>query len=555
MTTNGVKRDGAHVFGHRAVRGDRRRLSEAVFRGLMAANSSTANPIAQGPWASTFSRFDLVSPFGGQGHGSACSPETLERQCGYATEAQLDDPTWNRRIYERSGLAARCVNIWADECWSVHPQVYQKDKPGDTPFDKKVAELNVSTLSYHYLHSVDRLSGVNRFGVLFMGLDDGGPLDRPPKWIDGTTGKPRAGRQPNYELLYLTPLDESLVRVLSTVEDVNDRRFGQPEFYSLNFSDLSGAEAFPLDPNADTGKVHWTRVLHVPNENAMTSKVFGRSRLKKVHDYLHDVRKVAGGSGEMFRLGGFPGYSFEAFPDALGEADDDLDDDEIREQIEAYTSGYQRYLATTGGKWTSLSPQVANPDKHLAWFLKLICISLGVPLRVFEGSEQGKLASVQDDDTWRTRLSGRQVNHVEPVILRPFIGRMMDFGCLPTVDSYMVAWRDLKSMSDKEKADVSLKKIQAVMQYVSGQCDQQLPPRIFWTQVMGMTEAEAQVISEELKKNPPKPPVVAGTGSAAGGGRMGKAFGKPAGRPSTAQGGDGSGARVPQPSANADASQ
>src|SRR4051794_13440216 len=48
----------------------------------------------------------------------------LDAECGYPTRSELSDPAWYRRHYDHHGMAARVTNIWADECWAVHPDLY-----------------------------------------------------------------------------------------------------------------------------------------------------------------------------------------------------------------------------------------------------------------------------------------------------------------------------------------------------------------------------------------------------------------------------------------------
>lgn len=531
-------------------------LGTAVLKALIAANSSNALQ----------SRF----AFGGQ---SQQEDRDFDRECKYPTTEELT-PNWYREKYGRWGLAARCVDIWPDESWAVYPEVYETEDPKTTPFEDAWNDLNERVLACHYLHRADRLSGIGRFGVIFLGLDDGGRLDGPPAGFDRYTGEPTSTDPPRYKVNYLRALDESVVRVTNSDSDPRSPRNGRPTYYSVQFasSDVGGPGELPgggrppgdfggpggaqgrgsylggkgvtpgdgktYAPSRVTARVHWTRMIHLA-DNRLTSEVYGEPRLKKVADYLHDARKVAGSSAEMFYKGGFPGYAFEQFPDQFSEID--LDPESLRQQINLYQKGLQRYLATMGGRWSSLSPQVADPNNHLDWYVKLIATTLGVPIKIFLGTESGHLASSQDANAWRTRLMGRQVRYLTPMVLRPFVDRLVTLGALPPPSGgqYKIAWRDLRSLSDGERADVALKRMQALGQYYTNAVNQGVALRSALTMVMGMTEDEAQSVIDEQNKNPtpvllPMAPAGAapapGKGGQGGGGRSGKPFKNKTGR-------------------------
>lgn len=492
------------------------------FLANMIANSVN-NGYSLPPWGSRF---------GGFGRGNR---HDIDAECGYYDESEMDT-NWFKRAYTRWSIAARYVNIWPDECWIAYPGITSSDGRGTTEFEDGIVELDRKTLLFTFCHRADRLSRVGQFGIIFMGFDDGGRLDRPPEGIDGDTGEPMEGVTPKLGLNYLRTFDQTVVRIHSTEKSVYNPRFGKPKYYTIQFAASAstgpGGGAPVPSPTFITNKVHWTRVIHLA-DNCQTSVVLGTPALLPVANLLHDMRKVVGGSAEMFWRGGFPGYAFETYPDLA--ADGQLDGDSLARQMTLYSSGMQRYLATSGGKWTSLQPQVANPANHLEWYVKLLCATDGIPTKIFLGSESGHLAASKDDEAWRMRCQGRQTRYCEPLILRPLIDRLITFGCLPKVDKYSVNWRDLRSLSDKDRADVALKKMQSLQTFFSADIDQRFPTRFALTMIMGFTEEQADAIEEELKKNPPPEPLATITNPpppATGGGRNGTAPKGSVGRPS-----------------------
>jgi hypothetical protein len=479
--------------------------------------------------------------------------QEFDVECGYPREEELT-PEYFSKVYRRWPLAARVVNIWPDESWAAPPEVYETDDPEPTEFEKAYISLNKKVLLDHYMHRVDRLSGVGEYGVLFFGYGDGRPLDLPVAGLNGK-GEPTVGRPPKNELLYVRAFDQMTAKVMNLVDNPTSPMFGRPEFYEITFGG-SPADSTGVGIGAVLlqKKVHWTRVQHLA-DNCGTCEWAGNPRMRNCIDELYNVRKVSGSSAEMFYKGGFPGYAFETYPDLQG--DSTIDEDSLRETLYNYQRGLERFLATVGGTWKSLQPQVADPTAHVEAYGRLICTNLDVPMRIFFGTESGHLASTQDDHAWRTRCKGRQKKYLDPFVLRPLVNRLILTGVLPTPkdgpDSFKTEWQDLQTLSDKDRADVTLKRIQALALFKSGACEQIFPKRLLYTLLYGFTEDQAAAIEKELEASPPPKELtpeemiqvqaeadakvaVAGAKAApklaaGGGGRKGNPNARPAGRP------------------------
>lgn len=476
--------------------------------------------------------------------------QEFETECGYPTEDQLT-PEYFSRVYRRWALAARVVNIWPDETWAAPPEVYETDDPEPTPFEERYLELNTKVLLDHYMHRVDRLSGVGEYGVLFFGYGDGRELSSPVAGLN-ERGQPSVGRPPKNELLYVRAFDQETARVMSLVKDPLSPMFGWPEYYEIKFGGSPNTPSgVGVGGDLITKKVHWTRCQHVA-DNRGTCEWAGTPRMRPVIDTLWDIRKVSGSSAEMFYKGGFPGYSFETYPDLAGESA--IDEESLRQTLYNYQKGLERFLATVGGTWKSLQPQVADPSTHIDTYGKLLCATLDTPMRIFFGTESGHLASTQDDHTWRTRCKGRQRKYLDPFLLRPVVDRLILTGVLPTPSKgpqgYLTEWQDLQTLSDKDRADVALKRIQALALFKSGAVEQVFPKGMLWTTLMGFTDSQAEAMAKEMENNPPPEEPTAlemieaeakakakvnpsGNGKvvAGGGGRKGNPNARPGGRP------------------------
>jgi hypothetical protein len=425
-----------------------------------------------------------------QGGSLDSATRNLDKECQWPEI----DPTLEQyqKMYDRVSIARRVVQVHPEETWSVYPELYEVEDERVTAFERQWNAFVRQTNCWHYLHRVDEQSGIGQFGVLLIGLDDGLKLDQPAKGID-KNGK-KVGKSPK-KVTFLRPFPQRLVKIKTYDTNVNSPRFTQPLMYNITLSDPN-AEPSDVDdetptPGTSDVDVHWTRILHIA-DNRESSDTHGTPRLKSVYNDILDLRKVKGSSAEMFYKGGFPGLSFEALPEVAITGI--LDKESLKKEIAAYSAGLQRYMRLVGMTAKSLAPQVADPSNHLVGLLQLICAAIKVPLRVFMGSEAGHLASQQDSVTWNRRLQGRQSQYINPMIIDPFVRRLMLLDVLPEVDSYIIQWRDLNNLSDTDKAKVSLQKAQAILQYVTSNSAVMIPPYMFLTRVLMFSDKEAKAI-------------------------------------------------------------
>lgn len=299
------------------------------------------------------------------------------------------------------------------------------------------------------------------------------------------------------KLLFLRSYDETLVYVVQYESDPTNVRFGHPVMYNITLNDprtLHGGTGLSMT----IAKVHWSRVIHIA-DNLLNSEIFGEPRMKPVFNRLLDIRKLHGGSAEMYWRGAFPGYSLETHPQLGGDVQ--FDSQDILDQMEQYMNGLQRYVAIAGMSMKGQAPQVVDPTPQIEVQIEAICIRLGVPIRVFKGSERGELASSQDDQTWNDRLRQRQNGYITPRIIVPFIDRLIKIGVLPKPNGFSVVWPDLNASSDIEKAQRAAQLAQAIATYVSGQLEKVMTFQDFLVRICKFDEEEAREIVEAAQEN------------------------------------------------------
>lgn len=432
-----------------------------------------------------------------------------------------------QNVYDLNAIGARVVEVYPKESWQVQPSIYEEeDTDTTTPFEQAIKDISQRLRGedsyfvgeegdaiWEYLLRADIQSGIGHYGCILLGIDDGRELKEPALLRASSPGRSKVGATttsssptPYYspslnardiprQLLFLRVFPEYLARISTYETDPRNPRYGQPLTYTITLHDSTRSPASGIGLPTNTVEVHWTRIVHVA-DNLGSSEIFGIPRMQSVIKHVLDLdNKLYGGSAEMYFRGAMPGLSFETHPQLGGEVD--INPEQMRDQVEAYMNGFQRYLALVGMGAKSLSPQVVDPSPQIDKHLEAICIKLGVPMRIFKGSERGELASDQDDAAWNDRLRQRQCGYLTPRVICPVINRLISVGVLPVPKQYYVYWPDLTSQSQEEKSTVALRTTQALAQYVSGGVEAVVPPTHYLTKVIGFTEDETDAIIED----------------------------------------------------------
>lgn len=413
----------------------------------------------------------------------------IDSECGYPS---ILNAVQYRLMWDREGVAQRIVNIYPEECWAQDPEIKETEDQTETAFEKAWEDLDDKFNFWHYLQRIDILSGIGHYGVILIGLDDGLELEEPAAGVNLQTGEKEGNA--TAEITYLRCFDETMALPASYETDKDSPRYGYPDFYNIKFVDLKNGEVQgTVAALSVTRRVHWTRVIHVA-DNRTTNEIYGIPRMQQSFNRVYDLRKILSGSGEMFWKGGFPGYSFEVDPAHLGEVE--LDQEKMQEAFFAYSNGLQRYLGFEGVHVNSLAPQVADPGPHVKAQVDAICVQLACPTRIFLGSEEAKLASGQDIRSWNKRLAKRQKRYLTPMLIRPFVDRLIAFGVLPEPKEYMVDWPDLAAPTDEDIAKNALAFTQAAGTYVTQSVNTFIPEVEYLTEFWKLPLDRAQAIVE-----------------------------------------------------------
>lgn len=452
-----------------------------------------------------------------------------------------------QETFDRNGVGKRVVEVYPEETWQVVPEIYETEQESVlTPFEEAWNGLAQSMSSepdhlrsdsdgsviWEYLSRIDVQSGIGRYGILLLGLNDGRPLFKPVKGVTEKNSKP--GMLPEQEgtldgekrpivlneedvpiysltvnqeetegrqLIYLRTFPESQVTISSYETNFSSPRYGKPTEYLITetiYEEGDRLEHSGTHNAAMSKRVHWSRVIHIADNLNSSSEVYGSPRMELVIDRLLDLQKLYGGSGEMYWRGAFPGLSFESTTPPGGV---EFDVQSLKDMYEDYSNDLQRAFYLLGMTVKSLAPQVVAANEQISAMLEAICIALGVPMRIFMGSERGELASSQDAKAWNRRVKKRQKRHVTPRIIRPFVNRLIYLGVLPVPEKgYQVEWPELASLSELESAEVASQIAEAMGKYITYGLKVIMPPIYFLTTIMGFDVEEVQQWLQEAEK-------------------------------------------------------
>lgn len=354
--------------------------------------------------------------------------------------------------YLRGDIAARLIDAPVNGAWEQKPIISEDNGAKEkTTFEKDWETLIKDHKIWNVLNRFDRLSRIGQYGVLLFGFDD-------------TTDKNdlREEVQNDAKLMYLQPYGEGSCVITDWETDPTNPRYGFPKRYRLTIQEPTTAGRGSSEATRQI-EVHADRVLHTA-EILLESNVFGIPALMQVYNRLLNLELIVGGSAEMFWQGAFPGYAFiaDAETDMAGTADD------LKAEIDLFVHDLKRYMKLQGLKVEKLSPEVADPTNHVDVQLTVISIATGIPKRILMGSERGELASGQDESHWNDKLHSRRTDYLEPMILRPFIDKLIQVKALPEPsEEYSVTWPDLNAPTDKDKADVGKVLSSAIREYLS----------------------------------------------------------------------------------------
>jgi uncharacterized protein len=375
---------------------------------------------------------------------SGGSQRDYDRVFDYPPSAQLDS-RYYRDLYERGGIANRVAKAYPQSTWREMPTLCDEKDAKESEFSKAWDDFCEKKRLGHYLERADRLNCLGQYSILFI----------------GSSGKPTEPLVKGGKILYLQPYAEHSVTIAAWESDTESPRFGMPLTYTLQTADVASSQA---TGNSRSITVHYSRVLHIA-ESLEQSETYGTPLLKPIVNYLVDLKKVAGSSAECFWLTAHRGLF-------LGVKSEGYVDEEmlkaIREQAEEFTDQLKRVVVGANMDANALVSDVPDPTANIDKLIALIAGTTGIPQRILTGSEQGQLASGQDEGNWASRIDERRGKFAGPLIVKPLAELAIFLGELPEPQGeWKVDWPKASGISETERADIAVKKTTALKNYIT----------------------------------------------------------------------------------------
>lgn len=426
----------------------------------------------------------------------------IDQECQYPDDGELTAYRYVE-FYERFSVAKRVVDIWPEECWKEFPTVFETEDDSVTPFEASYEMLrdNLSQTSWlagaqdpilQQCKQADTLRGVAHYCVVYVGLSD---VQNPEDLLKPVMSEEeRRAEGTSLTVNFFRTFTEEQAKI-SSFETEPGPRQNKPKTYQIDFQGVEeGAENQPTGGGVE---VHWSRVIHVPSEGKTKNDTFGTPRMRPVMNNLVDLRKLYGGSAEMYWQGALPGTFFETHPQ-LGDKIE-VDEASLSAKMQELRHGLRRHAAFVGGTVNNLAPTVSDPTAQIDVQLEAICVVGGYPKRVFLGSEVGELSSTQDTLRWNGRVKGRQHTEVTPNVIATVVDHLIMLGVLtePT-EGYKAKWPEMEVSSEVERMDVLLKKVEAFVKYVQGDVNTLIGERDFLERLVGMDAEEVEEILDNV---------------------------------------------------------
>lgn len=362
---------------------------------------------------------------------------------GYTKDLSITDYA---QAYKRNEMGGRIIDLAPKDTWRNPPAIKEDDKL-ETPWLALFESLAKRLDLLAELSTIDRISGIGRYGVLLIGTrgekqNGDAPSEEGQDGEIGDLSEPIGTLSGPESIIYLRSCSEETAEITEIEDDVQSPRYGLPTMYLITTSVAPSSQGDAQQSKSEA--VHWSRVVHIA-EDTLDDKVYGRPRLERVFNRLVDYEKVIGGASEATWLVMNRGLQADVQEgsDLTQKQLDDLADD-----LQDYVHGLRRIMQTSGVTIKELGGAVVNPSGLIDKITAALAAGSDIPQRILVGSERGNLASTQDQETWAGNIENRQNQYAWPRILKAFIDWCVLNGALPPHGELTAQWPPLTKETD-----------------------------------------------------------------------------------------------------------
>ena len=395
--------------------------------------------------ASLVSRRDMQSALGQSFYGK----RDLYDVVGWKKELIFSDYLM---MYERNGIAARVVDLLADETWRnflvLHDGKTPEDYHDTTPFladwERMVEDFDLPSV----FNELDIALGISRFAVIVVGIQgaEGQEYSKPLE-------KDKEGRQ----ISWLRVLDEGQVTMSEPDNNPFSPRYGLPARYGCQFEE-----------NGQSVPVHWTRVMHFKAGRGR-SNTYGVPDLKSSFNYLQDLEKVTASSSEAFWQHIRRAIALIAREGFTLPNKGEPEYNTLEDQIDNWRHQIDLVLKLRNMDVEDLSSQAVDGKNQHGLLIENVAGTKGISQRILVGSEEAQLASVQDVLNLQNTVKARQKKKGSPWV-KQFVKYMYNnkFIATPSSGHFTIEWLPLYDPTPMEKIDIALKEMEFIEKLTDG---------------------------------------------------------------------------------------
>ncbi len=229
--------------------------------------------------------------------------------------------------------------------------------------------------------------------------------------------------------------------------DAKSARFGLPILYSARKSDASLSE----------DKIHYSRVIHCATR-LLDHPWKGQSIVEVLYDDQTILRNARWSLGETLNrtASGIIDFTLKVGKKA------DVDKYENDEKLQQLNQrSYFVHDGNTSVNWVGPAGRALNPEPYVDPIMESVSCGSRIPLSHLRGANAGTLAGseVNDREYWGSISSLQKL--IEPTIWQ-LIDRLMETGQISKVTDYRIVWPAGFELTETAKADLDLKKAQAL---------------------------------------------------------------------------------------------
>lgn len=357
-----------------------------------------------------------------------------------------------RRRYERGGIAKVLIDRLPEEMWDDGVFILEEDTDPDNPTEYEIqsAQLWERLSIESRLMKADKLAGLSTYSVLLIGVKEEGNSDL-------STPLPRL-KGPD-DIIYLLQFAEDNAKVLSLVSDLQNPRFGKPEYYELKtVSNPGNGPILPTQTATTPVRVHWTRIIHVAH-GLLESDWIGTPDLQASWNDLESLYKVAWGGPEAAWRRMDMGMQWDLDPQYDYESPEGKKRLELMDaHIEEMRHNLRRDIKTSGVEAKPITAPVDKYGSNIESSVKLIAGAHCLPYTLLLGEELGLRAGEQNRETLNIVIQGRRKQFGTPLV-RQLQDRLIEYGGLPEPKSkdgkYQIIWGVEEELNESEKATLA----------------------------------------------------------------------------------------------------